>query len=79
MKPSPDAKENSSRFEKLLVALVENRINFAVGGGLAVIFNGYLIWIFSRAWEVNRLIIFDRDCAMSIAGMRALPTYHPPI
>jgi len=41
MKPSPDARENSSRFEKLLVALVESGIDFAVAGGLAVIFNGY--------------------------------------
>ncbi len=41
MKPSPDAKENSSRFEKLLAALAGNEIDFAVGGGLAVIFNGY--------------------------------------
>lgn len=41
MKPSPDAKETSSRFEKLLDTLADNGIDFAVGGGLAVIFNGY--------------------------------------
>jgi len=41
MKPSPDAKETVSRFEKLLVALANSGIDFAVAGGLAVIFNGY--------------------------------------
>ena len=41
MKPSPDAKETVSRFEKLLVALASSGIDFAVADGLAVIFNGY--------------------------------------
>src|SRR6202044_2839890 len=41
MKPSPDMKENASRFEKLLAALAGNEIDFAGGGGLAVFFNGY--------------------------------------
>jgi hypothetical protein len=41
MKPSPDAKETASRFEKLLVALANSGIDFAVADGLAVIFNGY--------------------------------------
>ena len=34
-------KETISRFEKLLVALVAHKVDFAVVGGLAVIFNGY--------------------------------------
>lgn len=34
-------KEITSRFEKLLVALVADGVDFAVVGGLAVIFNGY--------------------------------------
>lgn len=41
MNPSPDAKENISRFEKLLAVLVNDGIDFAVAGGVAVIFNGY--------------------------------------
>jgi hypothetical protein len=41
MKPSPDANENTTRFEKLLAALAGEGIDFAVGGGMAVIFNGY--------------------------------------
>ena len=41
MKPSPDANENTTRFEKLLAALVKDSIDFAVAGGVAVIFNGY--------------------------------------
>ena len=41
MEPSPEPRETTSRFEKLLVALVTNRVDFAVVGGLAVIFNGY--------------------------------------
>jgi hypothetical protein len=41
MKPSPDANENTTRFEKLLAALVKDNIDFAVAGGVAVIFNGY--------------------------------------
>src|ERR1039458_2527413 len=41
MEPSPGAEETTSRFEKLLAALVASRVDFAVVGGLAVIFNGY--------------------------------------
>jgi hypothetical protein len=40
MEPSPEPRETISRFEKLLAALVTNRVNFAVAGGLAVILNG---------------------------------------
>ncbi len=39
MEPSPEPRETTSRFEKLLAALVTNRVDFAVVGGLAVIFN----------------------------------------
>ena len=41
MDHSPKPKEIISRFEKLLVALATDGIDFAVVGGLAVIFNGY--------------------------------------
>jgi hypothetical protein len=41
MEPSPEPKETSTRFEKLLVALIRQGVDFAVVGGLAVIFNGY--------------------------------------
>ncbi len=41
MEPSPEPKEVTSRFEKLLVALARQGVDFAVVGGLAVIFNGY--------------------------------------
>jgi len=41
LEPSPEPRETTSRFEKLLAALVTNRVDFAVVGGLAVIFNGY--------------------------------------
>jgi len=41
MDHSPEPKEITSRFEKLLGALAVSRIDFAVVGGLAVIFNGY--------------------------------------
>jgi hypothetical protein len=41
MDHSPKPGEITSRFEKLLVALAANRVDFAVVGGLAVIFNGY--------------------------------------
>jgi hypothetical protein len=41
MEHSHEPKETTSRFEKLLVALVASRVDFAVVGGLAVIFNGY--------------------------------------
>jgi hypothetical protein len=36
MEPSPEPRETASRFEKLLAALVTNRVDFAVVGGLAV-------------------------------------------
>ena len=41
MEHSPESKETTSRFEKLLVVLVTSRVDYAVVGGLAVIFNGY--------------------------------------
>jgi hypothetical protein len=41
MEHSPESRETFSRFEKLLVALVKGGVDFAVVGGLAVIFNGY--------------------------------------
>ena len=41
MDHSPKPGEIISRFEKLLVALATDGIDFAVVGGLAVIFNGY--------------------------------------
>jgi len=41
MEHSPEPREITSRFEKLLVALAADRVDFAVVGGLAVIFNGY--------------------------------------
>jgi hypothetical protein len=41
MEPSPNPKETTSRFEKLLAALATDGVDYAVVGGLAVIFNGY--------------------------------------
>ncbi len=41
MDHSPEPREIASQFEKLLVALATSRVDFAVVGGLAVIFNGY--------------------------------------
>ena len=41
MEPSPKPTEIISRFEKLLAALAADGVDFAVVGGLAVIFNGY--------------------------------------
>lgn len=41
MDHSPEPREIVSQFEKLLVALATSRVDFAVVGGLAVIFNGY--------------------------------------
>ncbi len=41
MDHSPELREITSPFEKLLVALVSDGIDFAVVGGLAVVFNGY--------------------------------------
>jgi len=38
---SPESKETFTRFGKLLVALAQKKVDFAVAGGLAVIFNGY--------------------------------------
>ncbi|MEI9962176.1 MAG: hypothetical protein WDM76_13900 [Limisphaerales bacterium] len=37
----PKSKETISRFEKLLAALAASKTDFAVVGGLAIIFNGY--------------------------------------
>ena len=42
MEHSPKPGEIISRFEKLLVALAASQVDFAVVGGLAVIFNGRL-------------------------------------
>lgn len=39
--PSPEPRETISRFEKLLGALTRHGVDYAVGGGLAVILNGY--------------------------------------
>ena len=41
MEPSPNPKETTSRFEKLLAALAADAVDLAVVGGLAVVFNGY--------------------------------------
>ena len=41
MEHSPESRETTSRFEKLLADLVTAQVDFAVVGGLAVIFNGY--------------------------------------
>ncbi len=41
MDHSPEPREITSRFEKLLVALAADGVDFAVVGGLAVILNGY--------------------------------------
>ena len=41
MDHSPEPEKITSRFEKLLAALAADKIDFAVVGGLAVIFNGY--------------------------------------
>jgi hypothetical protein len=41
MDHSPKPREITSRFEKLLAGLAADRVDFAVVGGLAVIFNGY--------------------------------------
>jgi hypothetical protein len=38
---SPEPKETFTRFGKLLVGLAQSKVDFAVVGGLAVIFNGY--------------------------------------
>ena len=38
---SPESRETISRFGKLLADLVRSGVDFAVVGGLAVIFNGY--------------------------------------
>jgi len=39
--PSNEPRETISRFEKLLVDLAQDGVDFAVVGGLAVILNGY--------------------------------------
>jgi hypothetical protein len=41
MEHLPKSREITSQFEKLLVALAADGVDFAVVGGLAVIFNGY--------------------------------------
>jgi hypothetical protein len=41
MDHSSKSKETISRFEKLLAGLVASKVDFAVAGGLAIIFNGY--------------------------------------
>jgi hypothetical protein len=41
MDHSPEPREITSQFEKLLVALAAGKVDFAVVGGLAAIFNGY--------------------------------------
>ena len=41
MDHSPNPRGITTRFEKLLAALASSRVDFAVVGGLAVIFNGY--------------------------------------
>ena len=37
----PESKETISQFEKLLAVLANNRVDFAVVDGVAIIFNGY--------------------------------------
>ncbi|MSU21633.1 MAG: hypothetical protein EXS30_09590 [Pedosphaera sp.] len=41
MQPSPEGKEITSQFEKLLADLARSGVDFAVVGGIAVILNGY--------------------------------------
>lgn len=41
MDHSPEPREITSQFEKLLVALASSQVDFAVVGGLAVVLNGY--------------------------------------
>lgn len=41
MTPSPEQTESLSQYGRLLVNLVRGKIDFALAGGLAVIFNGY--------------------------------------
>ena len=41
MDHSSESRETISQFEKLLAALATDKVDFAVVGGLAVIFNGY--------------------------------------
>lgn len=41
MEHSPGPNQTFSRFGNLLVALATSEVDFAVVGGLAVIFNGY--------------------------------------
>ena len=45
MKPSPEPRETISRFEKLLAALVTDRVDFAVVNGLAIIFKAHLRYL----------------------------------
>ena len=44
MEHSPEPRETTSRFEKLLAALVTNRVDYAVVGGLAVILSRQGSW-----------------------------------
>jgi hypothetical protein len=41
MQPLPEGKEITSQFEKQLADLVRAKVDFAVVGGIAIIFNGY--------------------------------------
>jgi hypothetical protein len=41
MEHSPTQSQNFTRFGKLLAALARNKVDFAVVGGLSMIFNGY--------------------------------------
>ena len=60
---SPDSKETTSQYEKLLAGLARNGVDFAIVGGLAVILNGYArvtldadILIQHRPENIQRLI-----------------------
>ena len=44
MEHSPEPRETTSRFQKLLAALVTHRVDYAVGGGLAVILSRQGSW-----------------------------------
>jgi hypothetical protein len=41
MEHSPEPKESISRFAKLLVGLAQAEVDYAIVGGLAVVFNGF--------------------------------------
>jgi len=61
MEPSPEPRETTSRFEKLLAALVTERVDFAVVGGLAVIF---------KAWETGSVRIPHLSLPTSFSSSR---------